>query len=127
MIELDGPWFDFEECGWCHKRSDVAVLYRSTEAGRIWSSVWFACVDCVLAAPALISTAGSAQSVKIEAVWFWSHSSSWESGSGPGQSLDTLRAEERKWLSWLNHPGADGVAAWAAVREGWRAGITRLT
>jgi hypothetical protein len=127
MIDPNGPWSDFEECGWCHKRSDVAVLYRSTEGDRTWSSVWFACGDCALAAPALILAAGSARSLKIEAVWFWSHSPSWESGPGPGQSWRSLRTEERKWLRWLDAPGADGTAAWSAVREGWRAGVTRLS
>lgn len=127
MIEPDGPWSDFEECGWCHKLSDLAVLYRSTEGTRTWSSVWFACADCVLTAPALISAAGSAQSLKLEALWFWSHSSRWESGYGPGHSSSSLSDLERKWVSWLSAPGLDGELAWCAVREGWRAGQSRLS
>lgn len=127
MIQADGPWWDFEECGWCHKRCDGAVLYRSVEAGSSWSSVWFVCADCALDAPALINQAGTVQSLKIEAVWFWWHSPRSESGPGPGHSFNTLWPIERKWVRWLENVGGDADWAWGVLREGFRVGLTRLS
>jgi hypothetical protein len=127
MMGPDSPWWDFEECGWCHKQSECAVLYRQTEAGRSWSSVWFACRGCALDAPALISGAGNAQSLKIEAVWFWWSSPVSASEPGPGHSFNTLWPIERKWVQALATDGLPSLTGWAVIREGWRNGITKLS
>jgi len=126
MIEENGPWWDFEECGWCHKLSECAVLYRSVEAGRSWSSVWFACAACATDAPALISAAGSVQSLKIEPVWFWWVAPSLGSEPGPGHSFNTLWPTEQKWVRWLGGADWEAELAWRVVREGWRAGTSVL-